>query len=88
MKSEKMREEFEKYVSNQGVSLDYQGDGVYGNIKVRRWYEGALIAHEILDIENKILRNALEKLACLGNGEKHGNSVGNLIAIEALEKTK
>lgn len=27
---------------------------------------------------------ALRKLACLGNGDKPGNSVGNQIAIDAL----
>ena len=28
--------------------------------------------------------DALEKIACLGNGDKHGNSVGNVLAIEAI----
>ena len=32
----------------------------------------------------KVLRDALEKLACLGNGDRHGNSIGNEIAIDAL----
>ena len=27
---------------------------------------------------------ALEKIACVGNGNSHGNSVGNCMAIEAL----
>lgn len=30
------------------------------------------------------LKDALEKLACLGNGDTHGNSTGNCIAIDAL----
>ena len=30
------------------------------------------------------LRDALEKIACIGNGNTHGNSVGNCLAIEAL----
>ena len=30
------------------------------------------------------LRDALEKIACVGNGNTHGNSVGNRLAIEAL----
>ena len=30
------------------------------------------------------LRDALEKIACVGNGNTHGNSVGNCLAIEAL----
>lgn len=33
------------------------------------------------------LREALEKLAKLGNGELYGNSEGNLIAQQALSKT-
>jgi len=32
----------------------------------------------------QILKAALEKLACLGNGDRVGNSDGNIIAIEAL----
>lgn len=32
------------------------------------------------------LRQVLEELACLGNGEHRGNSIGNTIAIKALEK--
>jgi hypothetical protein len=30
-------------------------------------------------------RGILEKIACLGNGNSHGNSIGNCIAIEALQ---
>lgn len=33
---------------------------------------------------NKMLREALERLACLGNGDRTGNSIGNEIAIDAL----
>ena len=29
-------------------------------------------------------RDYLERLACLGNGDQHGNSNGNCLAIEAL----
>jgi hypothetical protein len=35
--------------------------------------------------ENKKLREALEKLARLGNGEQYGNSIGNEIARAVLE---
>lgn len=35
-----------------------------------------------------MLREYLERLACLGNGDRHGNSLGNDIAIEALNKTQ
>jgi len=37
-----------------------------------------------LEAENKRLREALEKLARLGNGDRYGNSDGNCIAIAAL----
>ena len=32
-------------------------------------------------------RDYLERLACLGNGDRHGNSNGNCLAIEALAAT-
>ena len=34
--------------------------------------------------QNEALRSALHKLACLGNGDSFGNSVGNCIAQDAL----
>jgi len=34
-----------------------------------------------------MLRGYLERLACLGNGDMHGNSIGNCIAQEALAAT-
>lgn len=34
--------------------------------------------------QNERYREALQKLACLGNGEQYGNSIGNCIAQEAL----
>ena len=33
---------------------------------------------------NALLGDALKKLACLGNSDSYGNSIGNCIAIEAL----
>ena len=33
-----------------------------------------------------IAKEALEKLAKLGNGDRYGNSIGNSIAMEALDK--
>ena len=44
---------------------------------------------EILKLQAHIneLREALEKLAKLGNGEHYGNSEGNVIAQQALAKT-
>lgn len=37
--------------------------------------------------QNAMMREYLERLACLGNGNRHGNSVGNCLAIEALAAT-
>ena len=39
---------------------------------------------EIIQAENKQLRDALEKIAKLGNGKYYGNSEGNIIAQFAL----
>ena len=41
-----------------------------------------------LTVERDRYRTALVKLACLGNGDVPGNSVGNCIALAALESTK
>jgi len=38
--------------------------------------------------QNAMMREYLERLACLGNGNRHGNSVGNCLAIEALAATE
>jgi len=46
-------------------------------------YAGDRIAK--LEAENAKLREALEVLAKLGNGDHYGNSDGNCIAIAALE---
>jgi hypothetical protein len=37
--------------------------------------------------QNVFLRGYLEQLACLGNGDQYGNSIGNDIAIKALAAT-
>jgi hypothetical protein len=38
--------------------------------------------------EIEVYKEALEKLARLGNGDSYGNSIGNDIAIEALRKAQ
>lgn len=38
--------------------------------------------------EIEVYREALEKLARLGNGDNYGNSMGNDIAIDALRKAQ
>jgi hypothetical protein len=37
-----------------------------------------------LNAQIKTARGYLERLACLGNGDQHGNSNGNCLAIEGL----
>ena len=48
----------------------------------------ATIALGFVNMKLAIAQQALEKLACLGNGDIPGNSVGNCIAQEALELMK
>lgn len=43
-----------------------------------------LAANAALEAEIVRLRETLRKLACLGNGDSYGNSIGNCIAQEAL----
>jgi hypothetical protein len=38
--------------------------------------------------EINVYREALEKLARLGNGDNYGNSIGNDIAVDALRKAQ
>ena len=39
---------------------------------------------DTLAAQNEAMREALYKLACLGNGDQFGNSIGNSIAQDAL----
>ena len=49
-----------------------------------------LLRQQLADCKKRevMLRNYLERLACLGNGDMHGNSIGNCIAQEALAATE
>lgn len=47
-------------------------------------FNGLNDRHNELLEQHERMKVALQKLACLGNGDKHGNSVGNEIAIAAL----
>ncbi len=51
--------------------------------------EAEELRKQLADREKQIvmLRGYLEQLACLGNGDQHGNSIGNDIAIKALNTT-
>ena len=42
----------------------------------------------MLKAKNERLREALEKLARLGNGDQYGNSIGNEIAQQAIKQTE
>ena len=45
-------------------------------------------APSAVEAERDALKAALEKLACLGNGDSYGNSMSNCIAQEALANVK
>ena len=40
---------------------------------------------EAIEAERDEYKTALQKLACLGNGDSYGNSIGNCIAQDALK---
>ena len=42
----------------------------------------------LTDEKIEVYKEALEKLARLGNGDEYGNSIGNDIAIDALRKAQ
>lgn len=53
--------------------------------------EKIIIQIDILSKQNKILKDGLEQLSKLGNGDKSGNSTGNTLAqktIQSAEKIK
>lgn len=51
-----------------------------------RWNTRSTPDQQAID-DVKLLRAAMNKLARLGNGERYGNSVGNVMAQEALAAT-
>ncbi len=60
-------------------------DRIRPNVEAAPWVIGGI---KELERERDTLAAALEKLAKLGNGDKYGNSDGNMIAIAALAKVK
>jgi len=52
----------------------------------RAYIEACNVDQRDVLADNQRLREALEKLARLGNGEHYGNSIGNQIAIAALKE--
>ncbi|WP_294767446.1 hypothetical protein [uncultured Rhodoferax sp.] len=71
-------------------------DQYYANSAPFANYLAAINEHGLellgyIEAQSKALEaagEALEKLACLGNGDKHGNSIGNEIAIAAINLIK
>ena len=57
----------------------------FAGIRADQVCDQALAAID-LQAEVESLREALQKLACLGNGDVWGNSVGNVIAQAALQR--
>ena len=57
----------------------------FAGIRADQVCDQALAAID-LQAEVKSLRELLQKLACLGNGDVWGNSVGNVIAQAALQR--
>ncbi len=49
------------------------------------WHKTPIFTHPPAQPDIKTLRDALEQLARLGNGDHYGNSIGNSIAIDALK---
>lgn len=64
------------------VGVDYAGAGNFPTLKYIAEANPDTIA--ALLAERDRLRDALEKLARLGNGDRYGNSDGNMIARDAL----
>jgi hypothetical protein len=70
-----------EWQSDQGWVEAHIADCHKKDSEARAALEAALDA---ADAENAKLRDALEKLARLGNGDQYGNSIGNEIARTAL----
>ena len=59
-------------------------DGAIGQAEVDEIKTGLRAALAALAEQNERMRKVLLRLACLGNGDQYGNSIGNCIAQEAL----
>lgn len=67
----------------------YVAAAVDWNVEDLRKLNAGLVA-EIAELKRQqaVLVEALERLARLGNGDRYGNSEGNMIAIAALDAVK
>jgi len=85
---EKMREEFEEWYSVNAFNLETDPIGSRDcGLQWKAWKAAtaaSLMAHEELQARIAQLEEALQKLSRLGNGDKLGNSIGNVIAQQAL----
>ena len=79
------------------ASINHNGDNYYSHVHT---YTSVANPSAVLELITRLeaaesqqvaqelviqqLRDALEKIACIGNGDTHGNSVGNCMAIDAL----
>ena len=79
-----LREQVEK-LTKERDDLRSRRCEVCGYLEHEREHTGCLREQlAALAEQNEKMREALQKLACLGNGEQYGNSIGNCIAQEAL----
>ena len=67
------------------IGDNYRGEEVVITLR-KPLYPESFVRQQQAEIE--VYKEALEKLARLGNGDEYGNSIGNDIAIEALRKAQ
>ena len=78
MNANELAEQLDEYVGNNGYSHNDYADSMS--------QASTMLRQQQAEIE--VYREALEKLARLGNGDSYGNSIGNGIAIDALRKAQ
>ena len=79
-----LREQVEK-LTKERDDLRSRRCEVCGYLEHEREHTGCLREQlAALAEQNEKLRKVLLRLACLGNGDQYGNSIGNYIAQEAL----
>jgi hypothetical protein len=74
-------EDYKKEIDQLTAELEH-----YRGIAMTEGAEKALADHQAIIAERDRYREALERLAKLGNGDRYGNSIGNEIAREALKE--
>ena len=81
----------DRYLNKNWLDEDYPAGEIYNELSENATLKAQIAELESLRKENAALLVALvakdatlEKIACVGNGNSHGNSIGNCMAIEAL----